>query len=60
MRTCPVAPPKLAPPPSSPPHASLSTPLNPTVLHARYDAKFIYLEPKPEYVIDLFNNGLYR
>jgi len=26
----------------------------------KYDSKFLYLEPKPEYVIDQINNGLYR
>ena len=26
----------------------------------KYDANFIFLEPKPEYVIDNINNGLYR
>jgi len=26
----------------------------------KYDAKFIYLEPRPEYIIDNINNGLYR
>merc|ERR1719229_67532 len=26
----------------------------------KYDAKFIFLEPRPEYVIDNINNGLYR
>jgi len=26
----------------------------------KYDSKFIFLEPKPEYVIDQINNGLYR
>ena len=26
----------------------------------KYDSKFIYLEPKPEYQIDQINNGLYR
>merc|ERR1719313_670912 len=26
----------------------------------KYDSKFIFLEPKPEYVIDNINNGLYR
>merc|ERR1719217_1804318 len=26
----------------------------------KYDSKFIYLEPKPEYIIDNINNGLYR
>ena len=26
----------------------------------KYDSRFIFLEPKPEYVIDNINNGLYR
>merc|ERR1711951_52880 len=26
----------------------------------KYDSKFIFLEPRPEYVIDNINNGLYR
>ena len=26
----------------------------------KYDANFIYLEPRPEYIIDNINNGLYR
>merc|ERR1719310_94125 len=26
----------------------------------KYDSKFLFLEPKPEYVIDNINNGLYR
>ena len=26
----------------------------------KYDAKFIFLEPRPEYIIDNINNGLYR
>lgn len=26
----------------------------------KYEAKFVFLEPKPEYVIDRLNNGLYR
>ena len=26
----------------------------------KYDSKFLFLEPKPEYVIDQINNGLYR
>jgi len=26
----------------------------------KYDSKFIYLEPRPEYQIDQINNGLYR
>ena len=26
----------------------------------KWDSKFIFLEPKPEYVIDNINNGLYR
>jgi photosystem II PsbU protein len=26
----------------------------------KYDASFIYLEPRPEYMIDNINNGLYR
>jgi photosystem II PsbU protein len=26
----------------------------------KYDGKFIFLEPRPEYVIDNINNGLYR
>lgn len=26
----------------------------------KYDSKFIFLEPKPEYQIDQINNGLYR
>ena len=26
----------------------------------KYDCKFLFLEPKPEYVIDQINNGLYR
>merc|ERR1712146_816860 len=26
----------------------------------KYDGKFLFLEPKPEYVIDQINNGLYR
>merc|ERR1711870_82099 len=30
------------------------------VTKAPYDSKVLYLEPKPEYVIDQINNGLYR
>lgn len=26
----------------------------------KYDDRFIFLEPKPEYIIDNINNGLYR
>ena len=26
----------------------------------KYDANFIFLEPRPEYIIDNINNGLYR
>ena len=26
----------------------------------KYDGKFIFLEPRPEYIIDNINNGLYR
>ena len=26
----------------------------------KYESRFIFLEPKPEYVMDVFNNGLYR
>jgi photosystem II PsbU protein len=26
----------------------------------KYDSRFIYLEPRPEYIIDNINNGLYR
>jgi photosystem II PsbU protein len=26
----------------------------------KYEAKFIFLEPRPEYIIDNINNGLYR
>ena len=26
----------------------------------KYDSKFIFLEPRPEYIIDNINNGLYR
>merc|ERR1719267_475082 len=26
----------------------------------KYESRFIFLEPKPEYVIDNINNGLYR
>jgi photosystem II PsbU protein len=26
----------------------------------KYEAKFVFLDPKPEYVIDRLNNGLYR
>jgi len=26
----------------------------------KYESKFVVLEPKPEYVIDRMNNGLYR
>merc|ERR1719408_1161050 len=26
----------------------------------KYDGKFLFLEPKPEYQIDQINNGLYR
>jgi len=26
----------------------------------KYDTNFIYLEPRPEYIIDNINNGLYR
>ena len=26
----------------------------------KYESRFIFLEPKPEYVMDAFNNGLYR
>ena len=26
----------------------------------KYESRFIFLEPKPEYVIDQINNGLYR
>ena len=26
----------------------------------KYESRFIFLEPKPEYVIDMLNNGLYR
>ena len=26
----------------------------------KYESKFLFLEPRPEYVIDIINNGLYR
>ena len=26
----------------------------------KYDSNFIFLEPRPEYIIDNINNGLYR
>jgi len=26
----------------------------------KYESKFIFLEPRPEYIIDNINNGLYR
>ena len=26
----------------------------------KYDTNFIFLEPRPEYIIDNINNGLYR
>merc|ERR1719324_685000 len=26
----------------------------------KYDAQFVFLEPRPEYIIDNINNGLYR
>lgn len=26
----------------------------------KYESRFIFLEPKPEYQIDMLNNGLYR
>merc|ERR1719463_877218 len=26
----------------------------------KYESRFIFLEPKPEYIIDNINNGLYR
>merc|ERR1719507_2437788 len=26
----------------------------------KYDSKFIFLEPQPEYIIDNINNGLYK
>ena len=26
----------------------------------KYDANFLFLEPRPEYIIDNINNGLYR
>ena len=26
----------------------------------KYESRFIFLEPKPEYVVDMLNNGLYR
>jgi photosystem II PsbU protein len=26
----------------------------------KYESRFVVLEPKPEYVIDRMNNGLYR
>ena len=26
----------------------------------KYETRFIFLEPKPEYIIDNINNGLYR